>query len=175
VWPNRTEIIKWRYELSGFSLIHSSNTFGWLILSFIAVSFNYIFGTLLTANGNLKPMNILATFAVLINITSNLILIPKYGSTGAAFSSMITQFLTLIFQIYLCFKFFSFKVQRSSNLRLLSFIVLFIMSTWLIDTNLDFIWILKILTYGSIGIVIGFGLKLIEIKELKAFIKMAKN
>jgi hypothetical protein len=34
---------------------------------------------------------------------------------------------------------------------------------------------LKILTYGSIGIVIGFGLKLIEIKELKAFIKMAKN
>jgi O-antigen/teichoic acid export membrane protein len=175
VWPNRTEIIKWRYELSGFSLIHSSNTFGWLILSFIAVSFNYIFGTLLTANGNLKPMNILATFAVLVNITSNLILIPKYGSTGAAFSSMITQFLTLIFQIYLCFKFFSFKVQRSSNLRLLSFIVLFIMSTWLIDTNLDFIWILKILTYGSIGIVIGFGLKLIEIKELKAFIKMAKN
>ena len=31
------EILNWRYEINGSSLIHSSETFGWLMISFIAV------------------------------------------------------------------------------------------------------------------------------------------
>ena len=51
VWTYKIEILHWRYDINGSSLLHSSETFGWLMISFIAVSCNYIFGTLLTAKG----------------------------------------------------------------------------------------------------------------------------
>ena len=94
IWFNKKDIIMWRYEITGDILTQSSNTFGWLIISFIAVSFNYIFGTLLTAYGNLKPMNILAFISVIINISINFIFIPSQGAVGAAFASMITHVTT---------------------------------------------------------------------------------
>ena len=82
-------------NIIGDNLLHSSKTFGWLLLSFIAISCNYIFGTLLTANGSLKQLNIMAFTGVFINLFLNMILIPEYGSEGAAFASLITQLFTL--------------------------------------------------------------------------------
>ena len=64
MWPIKEEILSWRYALNGDDLKHSSNTFGWLLLSFVAVSGNYIFGTLLTANGSLKQLNTMALIGV---------------------------------------------------------------------------------------------------------------
>ena len=109
VWTYKMEILNWRYEINGSSLLHSSETFGWLMISFIAVSCNYIFGTLLTAKGRMKQLNILAVFGILINISLNLLLIPDKGSSGAAFASAFTQFFVLVFQIALCYKIFNFK------------------------------------------------------------------
>jgi len=51
-----------------------------LILGFIAVSTSYIFGTLLTANNNVKQLNYMALTGVIINIVLNLIFIPKKAS-----------------------------------------------------------------------------------------------
>tara|TARA_Y100000385_G_scaffold64940_1_gene64245 strand:+ start:679 stop:2139 length:1461 start_codon:yes stop_codon:yes gene_type:complete len=175
IWSNKMEIIKWRYDLDDYSLIHSSKTFGWLMISFIAVSFNYIFGTLLTANGNLKPMNILALITVIINISINLILIPYNGSNGAALSSMITQFLSLFFQLYLCYRFFPSKVKLSSYLKLFVFILLFSFSTLLIDYYIEYLWYLKIILCGFAGLLLGFILKIIGLNEIKSFIKTARN
>tara|TARA_B100001287_G_scaffold269999_1_gene268154 strand:- start:3533 stop:4993 length:1461 start_codon:yes stop_codon:yes gene_type:complete len=175
IWANKTEIIKWRYELSGSALIHSSETFGWLMISFIAVSFNYIFGTLLTANGNLKPMNILALTTVFINISINLILIPYYGSTGAAFASMITQFFTFFLQLYLCYKFFPSQSKRWSYIKLFLFAIIFCLSTFLINHHIEYFWQGKIIICVVTGILIGFFLKIIDFNEIKLFIKTAKN
>ncbi len=175
IWTNKTEIIKWRYELNDYALFHSSETFGWLIISFIAVSFNYIFGTLLTANGNLKPMNVLALITVIINISINLILIPYYGSIGAAFASMITQFLTLFCQLYLCYRFFPSDLKISSYLKLFVFIIIFSLSTFIINHQIEFLWYTKIIVCGVLGLLIGFFLKIIGLNEIKTFIKTAKN
>ena len=100
IWIYKSDILSWRYGIVNYELDHSSETFGWLMVSFIAVSCNYIFGTLLTANENLKSLNILAIFGIIINISLNLILIPKSGSVGAAFASACTQFFVLIIQIF---------------------------------------------------------------------------
>jgi O-antigen/teichoic acid export membrane protein len=54
----------------------SAKVFQLLMGSFVAVSVTYIFGTLLTANGNLKLLNIIAASGVVINVSVNLILIP---------------------------------------------------------------------------------------------------
>ena len=63
---------------------------------FVCVSSTYIFGTLLTANGNLYHLNLISVGGVIINIFLNLILIPKHGALGSAIASLVTQFLVSI-------------------------------------------------------------------------------
>ncbi len=99
----------------------SSAVFRLLMGGFIAVSTTYIFGTLLTANGNLKELNIVAGCGMLINFILNLILIPKMLAVGSAYSSLITQFTMAIVQVLLVQRIFRFRI----NWRYLLILVLF--------------------------------------------------
>ena len=63
----------------------------------------------MTANGDLFYLNLIAGVGVILNIILNLILIPKDGAFGSAVASLITQFLTAIGQIVLCFYVFRFN------------------------------------------------------------------
>lgn len=69
-----------------------SRIFGWLMLNFIPMSSIYVFGTLLTARGNLKILNLIAVAGVIINVGLNIFLIPRYGALGATLATLITQF-----------------------------------------------------------------------------------
>lgn len=69
----------------------ASLVFAVLILSFIPVCLSYIHGTLLTAKGAMKWMNILAGGGMLLNGLLNLVLIPYYGALGSATATIITQ------------------------------------------------------------------------------------
>jgi len=80
---------------------YSSRILGILMIGFLFVSTSYIYGTLLTANNNLKQLNILAASTVVINISLNLALIPRYHALGAAFSSLISQGFYAILQVVL--------------------------------------------------------------------------
>ena len=73
--------------------LQSPETFALLLLSFIASSSIYIYGTLLTAAAKLKSLNTLAVTASVLNIVLNFILIPKQGIEGAALATMATQLL----------------------------------------------------------------------------------
>lgn len=101
----------------------SSVEFSILMLCFTAVSTTYIFGTLLTANGNLKQLNSMAIIGICINLVLNFILIPHYKAMGSAISSLITQFFTAGIQIYFAYKIFKFKVNIRLIIALLVFIV----------------------------------------------------
>ncbi len=100
----------------------SAVEFSILMLCFTAVSTTYIFGTLLTANGNLRQLNSMAIIGICINLILNFILIPQYKAMGSAFSSLITQFFTAGIQIFFAYKIFKFKV----NVRLIISLVIFI-------------------------------------------------
>ena len=52
--------------------------FQWLMLSFLSICLNFIFGTLLTANGNLRFLNISSFFGIIINVIINYYLIPIF-------------------------------------------------------------------------------------------------
>ena len=175
VWTYKVEIIHWRYEINGSLLLHSSETFGWLIISFIAVSCNYIFGTLLTAKGSMKQLNILAVFGILINISLNLLLIPDKGSSGAAFASAFTQFFILAFQIALCYKIFNFKSSLLSIIQISSFSLLFIILVYTIENNLNINWLEKIVLNIIGGGIIGLFLKVINWKQFYNLIKHDKS
>lgn len=109
-------------SLINHGVTDSAVEFSVLMLCFTAVSTTYIFGTLLTANGNLKQLNTMAIIGICINLILNFILIPHYKAMGSAFSSLITQFFTAGIQIYFAYKIFNFKV----NVRLLISIAVFL-------------------------------------------------
>lgn len=99
----------------------SSMIFGLLIFSFLGICTTYIFGTLLTANGSLRQLNIMALFAVGLNLLLNYLLIRKYGVLGAAIANVVTQLFTSIYQIVLARKTFGFRIDRLFLLRLAVF------------------------------------------------------
>jgi len=99
----------------------SAKIFGLLMLSFIAIAVIYIFGTLLTANDNLKQLNTIAAIGIGLNILLNLIFINFLQSYGAAISSMVTQFLTAFIQLMMAQRIFKFKI----NYRLINSLIMF--------------------------------------------------
>lgn len=120
-------VASWTYRLPIMQLMYwhlieeSAAVFGVLIFCFIAISTTYIFGTLLTANGNLKQLNIVAAGGMLINIGLNLWLIPRMGALGSAWASLVTQCMMAILQIVLAAVFFRFKFNPVFALRLFLF------------------------------------------------------
>jgi len=123
-------------------LNESSQIFALLMLSFVAVSTNYIFGTLLTSNGNLRQMNYVAASGMLLNLVFNYILIKKYEAYGSAISSMGTQFLTAILQVIIAQRIFKFKV----NYRLINILIIFTIGVIAINYGsrmLPFSWLIN--------------------------------
>jgi O-antigen/teichoic acid export membrane protein len=117
-----------------FDKIYTGDTNGYLILAvimncFTAVCLTCIFGTLLTASGNLKQQNYAAIGGIVINVVLNLILIPKFFALGSAISSLVTQFITGLIQVYLCYKVFNFHINK----RLLRSVFLFISGLFFIN------------------------------------------
>lgn len=95
---NADLIMNWLYKEH---VTESARVLQILMFTFIPVSSVYIFGTLLTAWGSMKKLNIIALSGVILNIGLNLILIPQFLERGAAWSALITQSLVAISQIVL--------------------------------------------------------------------------
>lgn len=102
----------------------STPVFRLLIMSSIAFSSTYVFGTLLTARGNLRLLNYVAGSGFLMNIILNACLIPRYGAVGASIATVFTQFLTAFIQMLLSLKIAGLYLKASYWLQLLLFVVL---------------------------------------------------
>ncbi|MCB9184302.1 MAG: oligosaccharide flippase family protein [Flavobacteriales bacterium] len=72
-----------------------------LLWSFVAVCTTYVFGTLLTAGGNLRQLNWMAAIGALLNIALNAVLIPRFQVEGAAWAALVSQGLTALVQVLL--------------------------------------------------------------------------
>jgi O-antigen/teichoic acid export membrane protein len=88
------------YELmnllySGDHIQESSDVFKILMCCFVPISSTYIFGTLLTANGNLRQLNFMASFGMAVNIIMNFILIRSTGLWGCCFEYYHTGFYSI--------------------------------------------------------------------------------
>lgn len=69
----------------------SYKPFQLLMFSFIGMCSTILYGTLLTARGNMRFLNSVSAIGIVINITMNAFLIPEYGAKGAAIATVITQ------------------------------------------------------------------------------------
>lgn len=127
--------------------------FGLLMCCFIPISMIYVFGTLLTANQNLRALNIIAGTGMLLNIILNIVLIPRFEAAGAAAVSLSAQTVTALIQIILVQRIFQFKLNGKLMISLTLFIGLSIGSAFGI-TYLEAAWYYKAAaTAGAIGLV----------------------
>ena len=146
-----------------------------LMGSFVSISVTYIFGTLLTANGNLKQLNIVAACGVVINITLNCLFIPHFKAVGAAFTSLSVQFTTCVIQFFIAKKIFQLHLGRNFWFRLFTFLSLIIIFAYL-STLLPIDWKVSFLVSAMLSVLIAFMTKLLEYKEIKDLVlSSAKN
>ncbi|NVO19372.1 MAG: oligosaccharide flippase family protein [Bacteroidetes bacterium] len=148
----------------------SAAVFRFLILGFIPISTTYIFGTLLTANGNLKWLNIIAFSGMILNISLNYFLIPVMMAVGSAYASLITQFFTAILQIVMVQRLFKFKVNHTYLISLLLFsigtIVLSILAKY---TGIE--WKAGFIASCTGSLLIAVLLRLINFKSIRILLR----
>lgn len=148
----------------------SAMVFSLLMGCFVAISLTYIFGTLLTANGNLKQLNLMAAAGMTFNITLNFIIIPHYEAVGAAVSSLLTQFLTAFAQIIIAQRVFKFKI----NYRLLAQVFVFVPFCIIVAYFSRYFtnnWILNLMIFGSSSILFAFIIGLLNVKGMYRVLK----
>jgi O-antigen/teichoic acid export membrane protein len=148
----------------------SAQVFSILMGCFVATSLSYIFGTLLTANGNLLQLNIMASSGMVFNLSLNAILIPLYHAQGAAVSSLITQFATAILQILLAQRLFKFKINTGLLFQLLVFIPGIVLLAWS-SKLLPFGWIINLFIMASTGLLLALLSGLLKPRSLFRILK----
>lgn len=158
------------YNQEIMSLLYRENTefsspiFGLLMISFISISTTYIFGTLLTANGSLKHLNIMAFIGMIINVGLNIILIPEIKALGSAYSSLITQSFTALSQVLIAVSIFKLKI----NYRLLFKLALFVAFT-IVTGKLSLYfssWVIGFFLMIAASLAFAFITRLINLKTL---------
>ncbi|MBC7383557.1 MAG: oligosaccharide flippase family protein [Bacteroidia bacterium] len=150
--------------LNNHSTTYAGSIFGYVILSFIPLSTMYVYGTLLTANGNLRTLNILAVTALFINLLLNFILIRNMKAEGAAITALCTQTFIGLSNFYFGKKIVRINFDRDfvkkffSSLGLIA--ILAVGTNYFITS-----WYLGILLIGSGSLLIMIIFKIIDLKQ----------
>ncbi len=156
---NAETILSWIYEND----IHASiPSFQWLMLSFVAMGVSLIFGTFLTAAGELRFLNKMAALGIVLNISMNFYWIPKYGAEGAAWATFITQTFIASVQAFFVIRHFGIMQFRTYGFQFI--LVMFIF--WFGMSYLHPYLPMPVLTECLMGIIILMGLRFWNIKEM---------
>jgi O-antigen/teichoic acid export membrane protein len=140
------------------------------MFGFIAISTTYVFGTLLTANGNLKHLNIMAAFGMIINIVLNIILIPRLQAMGAVYASLVTQFATAITQVIFAKKILGFKTNYRFLIKIATYVTAVSLTAYL-STFSTFDWKTNILIVVVMSLILIFTLRVLHFRYLYGILK----
>jgi len=110
---------------------NSADILGLLMMGFPGIAATYIFGTLLTANGSLKQLNLMAAGGMVLNIALNLLLIPVWKALGSAWASMVTQLMTGLAQMLIAWVIFRLRVPSAFLVKLAVFILFTLLAGYL--------------------------------------------
>lgn len=141
-----------------------------LCFCFIPISMTYIFGTLLTANGSLKHLNLIAGAGMLMNIGLNFVLIPHFQQNGAAITSLSTQSLTAVLQAWLALKIFGIKFNRKYCLKIMTYVFLAVLCSFAVWNWVDANWIMKIALTLCLVVASAFAVRIFSFKDIKSLI-----
>ena len=146
-------------------LQESADVYAIIIFGVIAMGTSYVFGTLLTANGNLKELNIIAGISLVLSLALNMILVPKMQAVGSAIANVTALSFSAIAQLIIIKSRFKFPLDFKYLQGLFGFVVLTALLTYgstYIDSVL-WIWKLAVVVILSLSIAMIF--KLLNVKE----------
>lgn len=139
----------------------------YLMVAFIAIGGIHIFGTLLTAQGGLKRLNIIFLVGVVMNILFNYFLIKTMKAEGAALATVVTQFFVLLAEIILVMKTFRLRVDIKAVLQMLGFLSCLVSLAYLILHFSTFDWKYKFTFTVALGMALALIFRLIDIRGLR--------
>ncbi len=143
----------------------SFNSWVFHAASFVPMCFTVVFGTLLTANGSLGRLNLIAGVSLVIMFVANLFLTPIFGAVGTACSFFIAQTVSGFWQY--------FEVRYTMKHRLakynwwkLSALFFALMFTMYVHKIMQFSLIQYYLICFAVWAVFVFGLRIIDLRLL---------
>lgn len=138
-----------------------------IIFGLIPISMNYLFGTLLTANGSMKQLNIIASIGIVINVTVNLLLIPRMQACGSAVASLCTQLLVSVLQFVFAMRIIGIPLKSLPWLRCLLFLAILVPVTILSTRVLHIHVVWSLLILAGFALVLGFATGLLRISDIR--------
>jgi O-antigen/teichoic acid export membrane protein len=159
----RGEIMELLY-VSGDS--YSAAILGLMMLSFVCISLTYVFGSLLTANGSIRTLNIISLAGLLINVALNFTLIPREKALGAAIATVATQVAVLAAHLIAADRTFGIRWKERGWIYALMYIILVILANWGI-LQLQFTWPSKFLLSVLAGLLIALPSRLFSWSEVR--------
>ncbi len=149
----------------------SASLFGVIMFAFLGMAGTIIYGTLLTANGSLKELNITSGFAVLINLVLNFILVPKYMAFGAAISALCTQVFVGLSQYIIVAR----KFKLGFDPGLIFKVVVYIAGVFALglgSTQIQADWFIRFVGVIAASVIFAMALNIID---LRAMFKLIRN
>lgn len=138
-----------------------------ILFGLIPISMNYLFGTLLTANGSMKVLNITAAVGIVINVVVNLVLIPRMQACGSAVASFCTQFTVSVLQFVLAMRIIGIPLRSLPWLQCALFLAVLVPVAWFAPSilHINVLWQLAILTVFAVALAFATGL--LRVREMK--------
>lgn len=145
-----------------------ASVFKVVIFCIIPISTTYVFGTLLTAAGQLKILNIFAETSLVLNVLINILLIPHWGAVGSAWAAIGAQSFMAVAQVVMALKIFKLHLSGGYILKLVFFALSIVGCTFCTP---HLVWWIALLVVTIIAIGFALVLRLIDIKEIIKIIK----
>ena len=140
------------------------------MLNFLPMSSIYVFGTLLTAKGSLKILNLIAFGGMAMNVSLNFFLIPKYGALGATAATLATQLFAALAHILAANRQFAFKYEWKQVIKLLAYMVTCAVVSLAVK-QLPMFWMVNFVSATLICFVVAAKAKLVPLNEIWAMFR----
>ena len=152
-------------------LQQSADVYAIIIFGVIAMGASYVFGTLLTANGNLKELNIIAGISLIISLVLNITLVPQMQALGSAIANVSALSFSTIAQLFVVRNSFNFAIDLKFINAIIAFVAITVLAVYA-STFVDSVyWIWKIIIVSFLSLMIAMLLKLLNIKEFISAVK----
>ena len=115
-------------------------------------------------------LNYVALGGILVNVILNLVLIPRFMALGSAVASLVTQLITGLLQVYICYRVFNFRVNK----KLLTALVLFVAGLFFVNyftLHLTNRWMLNFLIMLIFSGLLAFVTGMVNPRSVLRFIK----
>lgn len=163
-------ILHWRYDVVSENAVRA---FVALMVAYTGVGMFYVYGTLMTANENLRMLNVISFGGLALNLVMNFILIPRYGAFGAALATMATQLFAGGMQLLFVVRHFRFGVNVPMVLQFGAYIgFMVVLNTYVVRPLIDD-GFTALLISAVVGVVLLFVTGLFSVRKFVSIFRSA--